>query len=675
LAVDTTQATAGNRVLLYVNGASVTDITGVTVPAQNTNLAVNSTAAHYIGQFNSSNYFDGYMTEVNFIDGQALTPTSFGSTNALTGVWQPARYTGTYGTNGFYLKFTDNSTAAALGTDFSGNSNTWTTNNISVTAGVTYDSMTDVPTLTSATAANFAVLNPILQNSWWASPNRGNISNANLRLSGQNGTAFSTFDVATTGKWYLELTITSYNNGSTYPSSIITSARSRNTFEISYLATGVKSINSTPSAYGASWTTGDIIGIAIDKANNQVTFYKNNVSQGAITNTFPSETVLVGYYAENVASDTIDFNFGQRPFTYTPPTGFVALNTFNLPTSTIVKGNTVMSATLFDTNGGSYPKSITGVGFQPDFVWIKSRSQAYPHYLWDVVRGTGIKSLSTNSTAAEGADGVTSLTSFNSDGWTIGAGNGVGETNGVSWNWKANGAGVSNTNGTITSTVSVNASAGFSVVTYTGTGVAATVGHGLGVAPSFIVVKRRDSTANWNVYHASVGATGVLLLNTTDSTTTTSVPWNNTAPTSSVFTVGTGADVNASGGTFVAYCWAAISGFSAMGSYVGNASADGPFVFTGFRPKYVLIKRSTGATDLGNWILMDTARDSYNVANNQLYPNTSNAENGIGGSGDDIDILSNGFKVRGSGGWTNQSGSTMVYICYAENPFRNSLAR
>jgi hypothetical protein len=334
--VDTTQATAANRAIFYINGVQVTAYGTATYPTQNTNLDFNTANLTAIGvEVPNATYFDGYLTEVNFIDGQALTPSSFGSTNATTGVWQPARYTGTYGTNGFYLPFTDNSALTTssnvgLGKDFSGNANYWTTNNISLTSGVTYDSMTDVPTLTSATAANYCVLNPILQNSWWAAPSRGTITNANLRISGSGGSAFSTFDVATTGKWYLELTITSYNNGSTFPSSIITSARSRNTFEVAYLASGSKTINSTTTAYGASWTTGDIIGVAIDKANNQVTFYKNNVSQGAITNTFPSETVLVGYYCETIASDTIDFNFGQRPFTYTPPTGYVALNTYNL---------------------------------------------------------------------------------------------------------------------------------------------------------------------------------------------------------------------------------------------------------------------------------------------------------------------------------------------------------
>jgi hypothetical protein len=275
--------------------------------------------------------FDGYFSEFNFIDGQALTPSSFGSTNALTGVWQPAPYTGTYGTNGFYLPFTDNSTAAALGTDFSGNSNTWTTNNISLTSGVTYDSMTDVPTLTSATATNYAVLNPLENvNSTYMS-----FKNGNLRAdmgTGATTMCWSTV-VMPTNKWYWEVTITTVSNGTlvgiSYGSNTISDGSAK---AISYEFDGNKRIFGAQTSYGSAYTSGDVIGIAVDKAASTITFYKNNVSQGAISNA----TIATQDYRAMLHNNTsggsgiYDINFGQRPFTYTPPTGFVALNTFNL---------------------------------------------------------------------------------------------------------------------------------------------------------------------------------------------------------------------------------------------------------------------------------------------------------------------------------------------------------
>ena len=581
--VDTTQATAANRVKLYVNGAQVTAITG-SYPPQNSNLFVNSTNVQNIGRnAGGGNNFDGYLTEVNFIDGQALTPSSFGSTNATTGVWQPARYTGTYGTNGFYLPFTDNSALTTssnvgLGKDFSGNGNYWTTNNISITAGVTYDSMTDVPTLTSATASNFAVLNPL-------NPSRSTLTNGNLTASGTTDTPTI---IPTSGTYYFEID-------------------------------GVSKTWTPPAAFPAA-------------AGN--------------------------------------YNFGQRPFTNTP-TGTL-LNTFNLPTSTIVKGNTVFDATLYTGTGASL--SVTNAAaFKPDFVWVKGRSGATDHALYDSVRGT-TKQLESNTTGAETTE-ATGLTAFGSAGFTVGA---LAQMNTsaatyVGWQWQAGqGSSSSNTNGTITSTVSVNASAGFSVVTYTGTGTnGATVGHGLGVAPSLMIIKARSLVSNWGVYHASVGNTAALSLDTTSAISTSVLWWNNTSPTSSVFSLGTIAALNTNGTTHVAYCWTPIAGYSAFGSYTGNGSSDGTFVYTGFRPKFVMMKRSTG---VGNWFIYDTARSTFNLASLFLYPNLSDAE--VSDTANGIDMLSNGFKLRVVGNFQpNTNGETFIYIAFAETPFKNSLGR
>jgi len=339
-----------------------------------------------------------------------------------------------------------------------------------------------------------------------------------------------------------------------------------------------------------------------------------------------------------------------------------------LPTSTIVKGNTVMDATLWTGNStGSTTQTITNAGgFKPDFLWGKSRSAAYNHVLIDSVRGVN-KILYSDLTNAEVTNANT-LSSFNSNGFTVGIDAGGLNDNGktfVGWQWQAGqGSSSSNTNGTITSTVSVNASAGFSVVTFSATGSNATVGHGLGVAPSLVILKDRATVNRWLVYHTSLGATQGIYLEDTLAASTSSSFWNNTAPTSSTVSIGTWSY----SGNQVMYCWTPIAGFSAFGSYTGNGSADGTFVYTGFRPKFVMIK----STSTGGWVMLDTSRDTYNIVGNYLYANSSAAE---ATSSNVLDINSNGFKIRNT--WTdiNGSGTSYVYAAFAETPFKNSLAR
>jgi len=312
-------------------------------------------------------------------------------------------------------------------------------------------------------------------------------------------------------------------------------------------------------------------------------------------------------------------------------------------------------------------------------VWIKNRTAAESNQLVDAVRGA-TKALMSNETSAE-TTWTNGLTSFDSDGFTLGVNNRYNDTgyNYVAWNWKAGGTGVSNTAGTITSTVSANTTSGFSIVTYTGVGNAGdTVGHGLGVAPSMIFIKWRTggTTQDWIVYHASIGATKLLELSTTDAEATSITRFNNTTPSSTVFTLGTSSTVNASTYTYVAYCFAAVPGYSAFGSYTGNGSTDGPFIYLGFRPKFVMFK-STGVQD---WVILDSARDTYNVAGNYLRPNSSGAENG--GSTPTTstyeDFLSNGIKLRNnasSSGYNNTNGVTYIYAAFAESPFQFANAR
>jgi hypothetical protein len=880
---DTTNATAANRLRVYVNGIQVTAFSTATYPAQNTTTVMSQTAAtHTISSYpTGSQYFDGYLAEVNFIDGQALTPSSFGAISSTTGVWQPIAYTGTYGTNGFYLPFplnttqtygaqfsgsnyinastysfnwatggnftmetwvyptaysssinmiggtshsqndgysmlyyystgklafgingtneftsstgvinlntwyhiavvnnggtltmyvngtsvatagtsylSNNSASMYIGTsssanqgvigymsnwrfvtsavytsnfippsapltaitntqlltfqnstiqdnsgnsrtlvnngsvttsvvlpfstvtnitaDQSGNGNNWTPNNISLAAGVTYDSMTDVPTLTSATASNFTVINQLDKGA------NVTVANSNLQISqsvtGVAQSIRSSMGMAqNTLKFYWEVV----NQGGNNSPGIVNSSALMSTFvggDIngwSYFIDGTLYNNNASASYGATYTTGDIIGIAFDTTTGTLTFYKNGVSQGT------AKTGLTGTWfpalsTSAVVTVTASINFGQQPFTYTPPTGYVALNAYNLPAPTVSQGNTVMDATLY-TGTGARLNVVNAAPFYTDFVWIKCRSAAQDHNLYDSVRG--VNNYLTSDTTAAAVAVTQGLLAFTPSGFTVGTGsdaavNTLGQTY-VAWQWQAGqGSTSSNTNGSITSTVSVNASAGFSVVTYTGTGANATVGHGLGVAPSFIVCKARGSqgtSSDWACYHVSLGATNRIWLNLTNATASNIVYWNNTAPTSSVFSLGTEGTVNTSGNTNVAYCWTPIAGYSAFGSYTGNGSTDGPFVYTGFRPKFVLTKSASGSE---SWYINDSARDTYNPDLKILAPNDSAAEFNNGSVW--MDLTSNGFKIRYNGSPFNTSGATYIYAAFAENPFKYALAR
>ena len=664
VAVDTTQATASNRVKIYINGTLQTLTTSTNV-SQNANTYVNSTNTANIARIRAttSAYLDGYLSEVHFVDGQALTPSSFGATDASTGVWQPARYTGTYGTNGFYLPFTDVATTsgsnAGLGKDFSGNGNYWNTNNISVTSGATYDSMTDVPTLTSATVANYCVWNPLSQGGFTTT--NGNLTTSDPALGYK---IFGSLAVSS-GKWYWEVTASSgtlqmIGVGLTTSSPTQYPGQDASSWSWYQGNGGVKINNSTQTSY-ATYTTGDVIGIALDLDAGTLTFYKNGTSQGVAFSSLPSGnyTPIYGYYG------TVDANFGQRSFAYTAPSGHLSLNTYNLPTPTIGASATTLAnkyfAPVLYTGTGS-SRTVT-VGFQPDFTWSKARSAAYINYLFDAVRG-GSKYLISNATDAE----YTGDTSFNSTGFGMSSDINANGVTYASWNWKGSNTTTSNTSGSITSTVSANQTSGFSAFTFTGTGANATVGHGLGAVPTFAIFKVANGVSDWKVYSSILGNSQTIALNDTSAAFTPS-SWMTATPTSTVFSISSYADLNRSGSTMLCYAFAPVAGFSAMGSYVGNGSTNGPFVYTGFRPAYILTKRSSTA---GSWHIYDTTRSPYNLASVYLVSDQSSAEY----SGDNqIDILSNGFKLRSSNTGTNENGTTIIYMAFAESPFKYSLGR
>jgi hypothetical protein len=346
-----------------------------------------------------------------------------------------------------------------------------------------------------------------------------------------------------------------------------------------------------------------------------------------------------------------------------------------MPTTyAIPNGRTVMDATLWTGNNTS-GRNISGLNFQPDFVWLKSRTSADFHRLQNTNAGIN-KLLFSNATNAEQTNEANGYVSaVTSNGYTLTAGgsgiSGVNSTGNtyVGWSWLASPTTSSNTSGSITSTVSVNATAGFSIVSYTGTGSNGTVGHGLGVAPSFYVVKGRNFVTDWHSWHTSLGGgTYFIKLNQNGGSATEATLWNSTIPTSSVFSLGTAGGVNNNGSTYVAYCWAPVAGFSQFGSYTGNGSTDGPFVYTGFRPRFWMVKRTDSASD---WFMMDSARNTFNVANLPLIPNSAGAEFTY----TTIDFLSNGLKVRNTGADINANGGTYIYMAFAENPFKFSNAR
>jgi len=699
----------GTAHTVYVNGSSVGTATA-------TSSVFNTAIAHQIGAGNTTNFLSGYLTEIHFIDGAALTPTSLGEFDT-NGIWQPKAYTGTYGTNGFKLDFADNSsnTATTLGKDTSGNGNNWTPNNLSVTAGAGNDSFVDTPTSYGTDTGaggevrgNYCTLNPLDTSlATVADIRQGALeiipaTTYSPLAQGASGTVG-----VQSGKWYYEgspvATAGSGNQssfgwsqstvptGSFYTGDKIKSVGvqcNNNGNVSSFVTEGVSASLTNGTNLGIGAITGDIFQIAVDFDAGKIwigrngTWYSsgNPASGTNATATFTNSGNTWRPWIETIAFSSAwnkaVVNFGQRPFTYTAPSGFKALCTANLPAPLVTKPSTVMDVKLYTGNGGS--QSITGLGFSPDLVWVKSRSaSAFYHALYDTVRGAGTtKSLYSNGTEAEGTySSYTNLTSFDSSGFSLGPtslNNILNQNNETfaAWCWDAGSSTVTNTQGSITSTVRANPSAGFSIVTYTASGVAGTVGHGLNVTPGMIIAKSRNNTSGvtgWAVYHSSLGSGSTyMILNLTDPAASSAGYWG--TPNSSTFGVAGTLGFFNNNGSMVAYCFAPVAGYSSFGSYTGNGSADGPFVYTNVLPRWVMIKRTDSTS---NWTIIDTAREGYNVDNDPLYPNLSDAE----GTADLADILSNGFKLRTTDASVNASAGTYIYACFGANPFAYSRSR
>ena len=704
---DSTDGTAGDRFKLYVNGVRETDIPWGTALTSNWDGLINSTTSHFIGGSDpdgDNRHSAMYLAEMHFIDGTAKAVGDFGETDSDTNQWIPKEYTGgSYGTNGFYLKFE----SGAIGTDSSGEGNNWTTSNLANS-----DIMLDTPT------NNFNTLNSLNKGSYV------DLVQGNLTCKGNTdadaGWAHSTMAM-TSGKWYAESRIDTVSNWGPTAISIsdIVSSGPNNSTSAYYAnyASGART-GGASEEYGSTFTeqsgmdtgttlsAGAIISCAVDMDNKKLFFAINgtylgsgNPATGANpTFTWSIDTELV-YSCQNAFDSPSQntYNFGQNGtfcggttaggnadgngygnFKYSVPSGFLALCTKNLPEPAVKKPSEHFNTVLYTgSDDDSVSQSVTGVGFEPDLVIIKRRDATASPAWWDQVRGEH-KGLNSDGNDEEKTD-TYGLETFDSDGFTVRESDTAqGKTNTgtlVAWCWKAGGgSGSSNTTGTIdTTSTSVNTTAGISIGTYTGEGGVKTIGHGLGKVPAVYMTKCRSNAIDWCVYHKNAASSpedGSLSLNDTDDFDDNDNRWNDTAPTSTVFTIYSSNEVNDDDKTYVYYAFAEIVGFSKFGSYSGNGSTSGPYIYTGFRPAWIMIKRVD--TDLYNWAIVDSTRDRTNDHSKLiLYANATSAE----ATDNILENLSNGFLLNSTAAMVNNSSGTYVYMAFAEFPFKYANAR
>ena len=687
---DTTNSTASDRWRLYINGTRVTNFSTETYGSQNYDSGVNSTGLHVLGRYGSGadtvRKANVYLTNTHLIDGSSLDPSYFGFTDPLTNTWRPKKYTGTFGTNGFFLPMDNQDNFEK---DKSGNGNDFTKNNFSGTFNDP-DVLKDSPsgavfggraqtgiTTTSSAPANYATLNPLNMHTTNNSLSEGNLK---FTTSGNDGGLNESTLAMSSGKFYFEVVYSRSDQGQLAG---IRKPGSRNYNDsYIYVGTGNKYINGGSSAsYGNTLAHGDIIGTAFDATNGTLEFFKNGVSQGqAFSGISGTYSFFVGSFG---GAPTGVANFGQKPFKYAPPQGFLPLNSATVrPNKVIPRPDQYVGVTTYNGQSSSFRLRS---GFSPDLAFIKSRTNTTTTVVFDAVRGLN-NYFQLSETDQSYSGGITQT--FN-DGFQVpppgGAANNASHTY-VAYTFKAGGnkntfnvdgvgyasaAAAGLTAGNITPTgASVGTKQGFSIIGYTGDGQTdGEVPHGLNQSPDFIIVKSRSVAKDWKVH--APGLTSQYLLTLNEDYAPGQSSWDGVTDT--VFKPARSGDtyLNTNTQTFVAYCWHNVNGLQKFGSYTGNGDTDdnGPLLELGFRPAIILFKR---AQDSGyNWNIYDTGR-SYggNPTNEVIRLNLTNAEEANYGNGD-IDVLANGVKIRNYWANINQDGKSYIYAAWAEAPAFN----
>ena len=729
VAVDTTQSTASDRVKIYVNGTEVDGYDTSSAPAQNLNTFVNDTFLHTMGrgQAGSNQCYDGYMAEINLVDGFQLTPSSFGYTDFQTKTWKPKIYSGSYGTNGFRLDFSDNSaaTAVTLGKDRSGQGNDFALNNMAVSSSVL-----DTP------SNNFATIKTL------GTPAVTTMGEGNLYLDTNNtgqaranrSTGMSTYFV-NSGKWYCEHYHLAVHTmiGVAPPQIMIPYTSNNSRYVMVYSGGGNKYVNTngseSNSTYATNYYANNVTGILLDMdqttpvmyvsyngqwANGSGAWNQSNpyTSGGGIPidgNFFDTSTDKAihgycGFWSAQAGGTEARhiYNFGQDStfagrtsagghkdsagigdFKYPVPDGAMALCSNNLSrldnernTTSLIDPKKHFDVVTWSANSSTSNRKISGLDFQPDLVWTKTRNHTYHHVWFDSNRGPSNR-INADRSEAENTTNGGYLASFDHDGFTWQYGGGSSNEwwnesgkNYVAWCWKAGGTAVANNDGDVTTQVSVNDEAGFSIVKFTfpASGDAFSIGHGLAKAPELIIMKNRSHNNNWDVFHHGNGNSPEhhrLRLNTNDSRQDANA-WNDFTPTSTIFKSRTSGNWYNANSNAIAYCWYSIPGYSAFGCYEGNGQSDGPFIYTGFRPALIIIKAYTNSGGSYTWFMCDSTRGPRNNIYQRLEPNTTSSEITDASNQATVDFYSDGFKLRGTGSMLNGNTVEYVYMAWAE---------
>jgi hypothetical protein len=672
-AFNSTLSNQNDRTKFYVNGVrqDVSTFNGAVTNNENVTMNKNN-IVHYVGVQNlyQGGWADCYMADVHFIDDQEKDADDFGEYDD-NNVWQPKKYDGTYGTTGWHLDFADNSSTTALGYDAAG-SNNWTPTNFSVSSNKTNDSVIDTPT------DNYAIMNPLTK------AGATTIRDGGLHVSNYYG-AQATIGMPE-GKYYFEFEIGTKNDEHTRvgvnridaPFNVDTNRVEINTYG------QVKIANVTQTTLSAL-STGDVVGVAFNADTRACSFYINGTLGTTVT-----APAISGVYAPHCGFGTsnvdVYFNAGQQPFQETEPTGFdKRVRTADLPDPTFEDPSTVFDVVTY--SGNSSTQNITGLNFSPELLWIKSRSNpgsGHYHHVFDVVRGKSsgyYKSLYPNEHDQEDTYAGSTyggVTTFNSNGFSLSNVGGNDHLNKsgdtyVAWAWNASSSTAStNTSGSINSSVCKNQNAGFSIVSWTGNGQNATIGHGLNAVPELIILKDRDTSRDWYVGSSYLSGSPWLKymsLNKSDGANSNSdIFQQGGQPTSSVFGVG---QVGNASGSNIAYCFTSVEHFSRIGTYKGTGTTgDGPFVYCGFAPRFLIVKNMSAQT---GWFMWDTERREHNVNQKPLRANTDNSEENHAEYA--IDFLSNGFKVRANSNANVNSNADYLFMAFADDPFQVARAR